>query len=783
MKRALKRIGKVLAWTLAVAISLALILLAEPRWVLNTKTVSWGLKKFGADYRPAWRKLSFEIRNDNLLTKRILFDAEGLCFDEKHGELKACFPALDLDATVHFGFSPVFSVRRLEKLVVHSSGIALDETAGPPQKKAKKKKGGGNFQLVPGPVRRMTVGLLDVRVPKATVVSSSATTTASLRAAFTEEGKAPLTADAEVVVSTGPKAAQHYRAGLRLDSDLLRLGRATYLDLTARLRGDNGLAADVAAKLSQPKAQELKLLVTALAQAAGRKLQARVDGTPSAERQKGTATLAVVDPSGPAQRVELKNCRFDAPLERGHPKRQDLTCGLVIEPAPLGAVPKGGPKVLGGRLAYHSDFKGKSRFSATLKADLGPRPRGKGFIASIEAALAGRTDKLPRSLTAGHKLDVSLTIERFQELVAYLSRTAFAVPAPIDAFDGPVTLRLRTTGSGKGESQRLEYEAKTDLSSQKQRLKTRVSGRVDVQDMFLSDRSIKDVTEVVLEDVALQLPYLKLGPVPSPIVDKRIKTGNPRRDAAADAMSPTPQARQKPSAVDYDARVTTGKPIRLLTNLLKEPIPIGLDLRARTEGLSGKITIEPFDVKIFHQTAKVDHITLSPSPGSSDMTLDGKIVYKKNDVTIDILLVGSTAKPTITLESDPPMTQNEIMAVLLFDKSPAELDSDQQASAGTATQAMTSGAFGLASLYLFASTPVQSVGYDPATQTYDVKFKLPGGATLGVGSNLQESRTLSLRKRIAHNVEVETQLQRNSQQQGPQGRDAITTFLEWFRRY
>ncbi len=787
MKRALKLAGRILAWALGVLLALLLIVLAEPRWFLNTKTVTAGIRKFGADYRPKWTSLSFEIRNVNLLTKRVVFDASDFCLNEKRGEVKGCFTKLTLDATVHLGFSPPVSVRRLETLVARSTDLAVDETAAPSSKKAaKKKKSGPTLQLVPRPLRRMTVGRLDVRIPKAVVVSSSGTTTAALAAAFAEEGSAPLTASAQVVVSTGPKAAQHYHAELRLDSDLLRLGHASYLDLWARLRGDGGLAADLAAKLAQAKKDELSLKVRASADVSGRRLRAKVDGTQTPERAAGSGDVAVIDPSGAVPRIELRACRFDGPLtKKGSFEKQDLTCEIAVEPKPLGGAPKGGPKQLTGKLAYHADFKAKGRakdrFTASLKADLGPEPRLYGFFARFEAELAGRTGSLPQSLTSKHKLEIGFMVQRFQDLVAFLRKTEFAVPAPLNVFQGPVKFAARTAGDSRGPSQRVDYEASTDLSSDKQKLVTRVKGRLEVRDMFLSDRSIQDATDVTLADVMLQLPYLKLGPAPTPAVDKRIMTGNPKHDEKVERQRA--QAEPPPSPVDYDAHVVTEKPVRLLSNLLKNPVPISLDLHAKTEGLSGTIRIEPFDVEIFHQTGHVDHITLTPSPGSSEMGLNGKLIYKRQDVTVDILLLGSTDKPTVTFESDPPMSQNEIVAMLLYGKSPNQLDSDQQSSAGNASEAFTSGAFGLASLYLFASTPIDSVGYDPATQTYQIKFKLPGGATLGVGSNLEESKTISLRKRVARNLELETQLRSSQGQQGPQGRDAITTFLEWFRRY
>jgi hypothetical protein len=159
------------------------------------------------------------------------------------------------------------------------------------------------------------------------------------------------------------------------------------------------------------------------------------------------------------------------------------------------------------------------------------------------------------------------------------------------------------------------------------------------------------------------------------------------------------------------------------------------------------------------------------------MDLDGLIVYQAAEAKIFIRLLGSAQKPRVMFESDPPMTPADIMAMLLFGKSPNELDSDQQSSVAKTQTAVANGAFGLASLYLLASTPVDYVGYDPVARTYTIKFRLPGGATLQVGSD-GRNQGVQLRKRLASHLAVQTELT-NSQTQG----SVVTTFLEWFGRH
>lgn len=609
---------------------------------------------------------------------------------------------------------------RLERLVVHAGELRWDAKAAPvaAENERERKRSQG---LVPAWASRMTLGTVDVKIPKALLVSTAGVTTAGLTAAFRAESTAPLTAEAYAIMTgADPAPARRWDASLELDSDLLRAGRLTALDAKARASDDQGLSAAAVAKLEP------------------------VEGG-----VRGTLDAFAASARGKLRHAALEGCRIEAKRagKTGAFAPPDADCRLTLQPAPfrLGEGPR--PEALTGAASLHGR-------KAAVR--LGPVKGYGGFALVVDAELG-----------AARRASVKASIARFSEVVRLLDGTEFAIPAPLNALDGTLEANARLES---GPRRAVEFDARTDLASPKQALAVSVKGRA------AGTPRLKLETTVALERVVLQLPYLELKQAPSPVVDTRIKTGDPKRDAAVErARSPGARA---PSAFEYDAAVRTSTPMILATNLLKSSVPVSLDLRARPEGLSGTIRVEAFDMEVFRRNARVDHITLTPSPQGAATGIDGKLTFKREGATVDILLLGSAAKPAVVFESDPPMSQNEIVALVLYGKRPDELDGDQKASAGNATAAMTSGAFGLASLYLFASTPVDSVGYDAATQSYEVKFKLPGGATLSVGSNLQESRTLALRKRLAPHWELRTEAAR-----GTRGENAVTTFLQWFERY
>jgi hypothetical protein len=168
---------------------------------------------------------------------------------------------------------------------------------------------------------------------------------------------------------------------------------------------------------------------------------------------------------------------------------------------------------------------------------------------------------------------------------------------------------------------------------------------------------------------------------------------------------------------------------------------------------------------------------LTRHEGSSLFDLDGLVLYNTADAKVEIRILGNLDKPQLSFSSEPPMEEEEIIGLLIYGKMPSDLDPDESTSAGNMQTAVAGGAFGLASLYLFASTPVEYVGFDPVTQSYSVKVRLPSGASAEVGrSEVEESQYLVVRKRLGSHWAIETEIREEEQ-------TSVTTFLEWFNRF
>ncbi|HAM36465.1 MAG TPA: hypothetical protein DEB40_13105 [Elusimicrobia bacterium] len=754
---------------------LAALTLALPSWIINSRTVAAGLRRFGGAYRPSWRELGIEISSPGLLKKRVVLHAVDFCFHDPGGFVSGCLPELELDATLELGRSPWIKVRRLERLALRSRNLRVDAAAAPAARRRRSSPAGvpDLAGLVPGPLRGMTIGALDVQLPETRVVSGRSAATVSFDCGFSALSARPLEIRADGVLRRGRGVRRGYRARMIIDSDLLGGGSLTYLDARLRLGGDGGVKGEAWARLKQSGKSGLLESVRAEVRAPGRFLRARLEGslTPGLHDFKGD--LALEDQAAAWRRVELRDCVLRLPTKPGSasPRRAELACGLSLVPALLAGLRDSAPRLLEGTLTAQADLhpeRAGDAFAGRAELSIGAPRRWYRFLARLALTVNGRLGRLPQDLQARYELESGLRVERFSDVVEFLEHTPYAVFAPLNSFEGPLSLEARSAGDVRAKDLEARFRFDSRLASRRQRLDARVVGSLAALGWRTSRRSWRGEGEAELKSVALELPYLKIGAIPGVSVDERIKTGAPEPGVRASTGTP----------LEYRLRVFSSSAAILYSNLAQDPVPVDLDLIVRPAGAAGTIRVAAFGMKIFGQAARIDHLKLTLSPEKRDMGLEGKVVCQRQSATIDIFLSGRTGRPQLSLRSDPPMTQEEIVGLLLFGKTPTELDGEQQSSVGNASAAMRSGAFGLASLYLFAATPIESVGYDTATQSYRVRFKLPGGASLSLGSSLDESRTLTLRKRLLRDVEVETELRRS-----PDQKEAVTTFLQWFRRY
>ncbi|MGZ9112452.1 MAG: translocation/assembly module TamB domain-containing protein, partial [Rhodoplanes sp.] len=81
--------------------------------------------------------------------------------------------------------------------------------------------------------------------------------------------------------------------------------------------------------------------------------------------------------------------------------------------------------------------------------------------------------------------------------------------------------------------------------------------------------------------------------------------------------------------------------------------------------------------------------------GIQDITIDLTASYQRSDFRALIILSGTPAQPKITLESDPELPQDEILARVLFDKSTGGLSIGEAAQLASAAAALASGEPGM----------------------------------------------------------------------------------------
>lgn len=774
-----------LAGALVVLVALAAVLLvAEPQWFLSARTAAWAGRTFGKAYHPRWKSLAFGVSSVSFPEKRLSLRAQDLCFENADAGVEGCLKDLDVQFNVRLYFWGA-KLTRISRFIVAGDHFTLDRTRAGPNAKPKKSAGlpASLPGLLPAALRGIMIESMKVDLPANKIVQAGGSLRGALRLSLDQAGAKPLTLKAELDKSSGT-VVRHYRGEATIDSDLLQGRALTYLDARGRLSAE-GVDARFQARADQKGTAPLTFSLSASALLPGRRAEAGFQGSQKGQDISLNGSAGVWLSSGPVKNVRFKHYALEARLKKDSTEWETFKFDgrFVLEPEAFGVGARRGlDKTLEGRLTAGArstpGLLAGDHFDAEVSMTVKPVKDWYEFYGSFDAAVSGRTSQAA-GLKISHKLDFGLKVPHFEDLVEFLARTPYSVPAPINVLRGPLSFSLKGSGDPRKDLQNFDYALISGLAAGRQALKFEIRGKVAAAGLWAPGRSFKNETDVVLQEIALQLPRIDLKGMATFIPDSRIRTGRQSDEEALARQERhnVPVATSAP-ALRGEIGVRTAKPAILYSNLAKDPVPIGLEIKIKVPagGVTGTVEVRPFRAKIFRRIASIDHIRLSGRAGSPIMDLDGLIVYRAAEAKIFIRLMGTAQKPKVTFESEPPMSQGDIMAMLLFGKSPEKLDSDQQSSAANVQTAVSNSAFGLASLYLLASTPVEYVGYDPASRTYTVKLRLPGGTMLQLGSDGEKSG-VQLRKRIAAHLAIQTELT-NTQTQG----NIVTTLLEWYGR-
>lgn len=395
--------------------------------------------------------------------------------------------------------------------------------------------------------------------------------------------------------------------------------------------------------------------------------------------------------------------------------------------------------------------------------------------AQIETHLEGIPSELPNQFQMEAQLGLNAKVHHFENLVRTLEDTVWAVPAPLNVLNG--NLNLNVNGKTKLNQGQFPIQISSRLSSKTQKLD--LDGLGDFKFNRIQDEFSPELNfNLTLSQVQLEIPRLDWAIPPQLFPDDRIgPIFKSNRETKLESQS----------AFNYKIHLRTpqNQPIKIVTNLAQAPIPVGLDLHVESQKpLSGVIQVGKFPVEVFRRKALLDHFDIQLAHPIKDSSIDGLLRVDYADYQISLKALSTIDKPRISATSDPPLPENQVYAALLFGRQMEELNSDQAASVGDARAAFADGAVSLASLFVFASTPIQSLGYDESTKSISAKVRLGEGTSLNIGSaspvsGAAQNASAGIQKRLGRFWTITTDLSRSDTGEG----GVASAYLEWSHRY
>ena len=409
----------------------------------------------------------------------------------------------------------------------------------------------------------------------------------------------------------------------------------------------------------------------------------------------------------------------------------------------------------------------KDRFPFTLK--VGPVAQ-KGVV--IQSSIEG---EYPLAI---HELHLSLKVDEFHQLVESLKRTNAAIPTPFNSMYGKIDLEIGsdTKKTSSNESIEIPITLSTELKSKEQEFTTHSKGSLKMSSQF-KDPKLTGETELNL----VRLTLAKFDPLAFNVAltrDSRILLPGAKI---------TPEIKTKkaesPSAFDYSWKIHSEKDaIQIFYPVLVPHAPLQINWTVSNQKATGELNVLPFEIRFMNRDAKLDSFRYYLSANDPKAHYRGKLIVAKTEYTVSLEVFDEDGKPKVVLASAPPLEDSDIVSVLLFNQTSAELTPDESSSVTNTQAAIANRALGLFSLWALSSTPVEAVSYNPSTHVYSARVKLANGLTATIGTDWENAQQVELRKRLGKNFVLSTILE--TQTDAINGEtDSKKALIEWFKRF
>lgn len=357
--------------------------------------------------------------------------------------------------------------------------------------------------------------------------------------------------------------------------------------------------------------------------------------------------------------------------------------------------------------------------------------------------------------------EAELKIEQITSKWKNFQKNAFQLPAPLNSLDGDLYFLLSFSQIEQDNIQ-AEFSFGIDLFGHQQNLKISSKSNLpfNPSSFFTADlkkraSSIGTIeTQINIEQVNIRLPNWRPQPgTPQFVPDARIK----KERASLKTSPPTP-------TLDMDFRLKTPKesPIKVATNLLDSPLRFAVDLRVKGDQKNGVIDLLPLTLEIFKRKISIENLRIKiADPALPE--IKGLIQFHLPQYLISLQLEGTSEQMRHHFTSDPPLPQGDIYAVLLFGRPMTELSGDDRAAANQTQQILSDGLLSLSVLYFLSGGPIQSIGFNPDSQSVSAQIGLTKNSSLNVSTSASGQNRASVRRSLGSGWYIDTSVQNSSQ--------------------
>lgn len=323
------------------------------------------------------------------------------------------------------------------------------------------------------------------------------------------------------------------------------------------------------------------------------------------------------------------------------------------------------------------------------------------------------------------------------------------LPAPLNIMDGDIVLKL-STASLDEKSELIKAILNVNLMSEKQVV--RLDLKADIPLSLVDFKRGVPTISVNIHQLALRLPRLSKRSLPPQLKpDGRFKT---HEEIIAPKAGKSGKANLR--------LIANEDPVSIKTELLDEDLRLRFDLDIKRGVLKdGFISVLPLKTTVFKRPIKLESLRVKFQAPLFPI-LESVIVFPLPEYKITMKVEGPLGKPRYAFQSEPPLPENDIYAVLLFGRPMNDLDSDDKSSASKTNRILSQGFFSLSTLYFLAGSPVEYVGYDPDSQTATAQIGLGRKSSLRVGGGQEGLNSTAVRRSLGKGWYLDTSVQDTS---------------------